>query len=71
LALTNVLQVPSISTNLISVSLLVKNGVNVSFESDKFVMKKKNIFVGKGYCDQGLFILNISEIMNYKASSFP
>jgi hypothetical protein len=70
LALTNVLHVPSIKTNLISVSLLAKNGVNVSFESDKIILTKKNIFVGKGYCDQGLFILNISEIINYKASSF-
>jgi len=27
-------------------------------------MTKNNVFVGKGYCDQGLFVLNISEIMN-------
>ncbi|KAK2360887.1 hypothetical protein QL285_086105 [Trifolium repens] len=62
LALTNVLHVPSIRTNLISVSLLIKNGVKVSFESDKIVMTKNNVFVGKGYCDQGLFVLDISEI---------
>jgi len=52
------------------VSLLAKNGVNVSFESDKIIMTKKNIFVKKGYFDQGLFILNISKITNYKTSSF-
>ena len=51
-------------------SLLAKNGVNVSFESDKIIMTKKNIFVKKGYFDQGLFILNISKITNYKTSSF-
>jgi hypothetical protein len=62
LALTNVLHVPSIRTNLISVSILIKNGVKVSFESDKIVMTKNNVFVGKGYCDQGLFVLDISEI---------
>jgi exosome complex RNA-binding protein Rrp4 len=34
LALTNVLHVPSIKKNLISMSLLTKNGVNVSFGQD-------------------------------------
>jgi hypothetical protein len=62
LALTNVLHVPSIRTNLISVSILIKNGVKVSFESDKIVMTKNNVFVGKGYWDHGLFVLDISEI---------
>lgn len=42
----------------------------MSFESYKIVMTKKNKFVGKGYFVQGLFVLNISEIVNYKASSF-
>ena len=32
-------------------------------------MTKNNIFVGKGYCNQGLYVLNISEIMNENASS--
>jgi len=27
-------------------------------------MTKNNVFVGKGYCDQGLFVLNISKIIN-------
>jgi hypothetical protein len=59
LALTDVLHVPSIRTNLISMSVLGKHGIKVSFESDKIVMTKNNIFVGKGYCDQGLFVLNV------------
>jgi len=53
LALSDVLHVPSIRVNLISVVLLGKVGVKVSFESDKIVMTKNNVFVGKGYCDQG------------------
>ena len=32
-------------------------------------MTKNNVFVGKGYCDQGLFILNASEVINGNASS--
>ena len=69
LALNDVLHVPNIRANLISVSLLGKVGVKVSFESDKIVMTKNNVFVGKGYCDQGLFVLNIDEIINKNASS--
>jgi len=70
LALSDVLHVPSIRVNLIYVSLLGKVVVKVSFESDKvFVMTKNNVFVGKGYCDQGLFVLNISEIINESCSS--
>ena len=36
----------------------------MSLESDKIVMTKNNVFMGKGYCDQGLFVLNISKIIN-------
>ena len=31
-------------------------------------MKKNNVFVGKGYCNQGLFVLNISEVINESES---
>jgi len=44
-------------------------GVKVSFESDKIVMTKNNVFFCKGYCDQGLLVLNISEIINESCSS--
>lgn len=64
LALSDVLHVPEIRTNLISVALLSKGGIKVSFESDKIVMTKNNVFVGKGYCDKGLFVLNIAEVMH-------
>ena len=32
------------------------------------MLTKKDIFVGKSYCNQGLFMLNISEILNNKTS---
>ena len=32
-------------------------------------MTKGDQFVGKGYCSQGLFVLNVLEIMNGNASS--
>jgi len=64
LALSDVLHVPNIRTNLISVALLSKGGIKVSFESDKIIMTKNNVFVEKGYCDKGLFVLNIAEVMH-------
>jgi len=68
LALSDVLHVPSIRVNLIYVALLGKVGVKVSFKYDKIVMTKNNVFVGKGYCDQGLFVLNVSKIINESIS---
>ena len=69
LALNNVLNVPNIRANLVSVALLGKVGVKVSFESDRIVMTKNYICVGKGFCNQGLFVLSISEVINGNASS--
>ena len=39
------------------------------FDLDKIVLTKIDAFVGKGYCNQGLFMLNGLEIMNNKTSS--
>ena len=69
LALNNVLHIPNRRANLVLVALLGKVGVKVSFESDKIIMTKDNIFVEKGFCNQGLFVLSISEVMNENASS--
>jgi len=43
LALSDVLHVPNIRTNLISMALLSKGGIKVSFESDKIVLTKYNM----------------------------
>ena len=69
LALSDVLHVLDIRWNLVSVSLLEKVGVRIMFDLDKIVLTKNDIFVGKGYFNQGLFVLNVLEIMNNKASS--
>ena len=70
LALNEVLHVPNIRANLVYVAVLERVGVKVSFENDKIVMTKNNIFVEKGFCNQGLFVLSIAENMNGKAWSF-
>uniref|UniRef100_A0A2N9FHD9 Retrovirus-related Pol polyprotein from transposon TNT 1-94-like beta-barrel domain-containing protein n=1 Tax=Fagus sylvatica TaxID=28930 RepID=A0A2N9FHD9_FAGSY len=49
LVLTNVYHVPDIKKNLVSASLLSKNGVKAVIESDKLILSKNGIFVGKGY----------------------
>ena len=55
---------PNTRANLVSVALLGKVGVKVSFESNRIVMTKNNVFVAKGFCNQGLFVLSISKVMN-------
>ncbi|XP_057505550.1 cytochrome P450 76C3-like [Actinidia eriantha] len=58
LTLNNVLYVPDIRKNLVSGSLLVKHGFKLVFESDKLVMLKNGVYIGKGYVSDGLFKLN-------------
>ena len=69
LALNNVLHVPNIRANLVSVVLSEKVGVKVSFEFDKIIMTKNNVFMRKEFCNQRLFVLSISEVINGNASS--
>ena len=51
LALSDVLHVPNIRWNLVSVSLLRKAGVKIRFDSDKIVLTKNDSVVWKGYCN--------------------
>ena len=45
----NVHYVPSVNKNLVSGSLLCRDGYKLVFESNKFVISKYGTFVGKGY----------------------
>ena len=47
--MNDVLHVPDIRKNLIFGSILSKKGFRMIFESDKFVLTKGGIYVGKGY----------------------
>ena len=71
-SLINVCHVPKVRKNLVSGSLLNKYGFKLVFESDKFIISKGGIFVGKGYLYQGMFKLNINKINNsiYMIDSF-
>lgn len=49
-----------------------KNSFRLVFESDKFVLTKRGMFVGKGYAQNGMFKLNViakTENMNENAST--
>ncbi|GJX73502.1 retrovirus-related pol polyprotein from transposon TNT 1-94 [Tanacetum coccineum] len=61
LKLTNVLYVRK---NLVSGWLLNKFGFRLVFESDKFVLSKNQMYVGKGYAVNGMFKLNVMVVMN-------
>ncbi|KZV26179.1 hypothetical protein F511_06346 [Dorcoceras hygrometricum] len=62
LTLNNVLYVPDIRKNLVSGSLLNKHGFRIVFESDKVVVSKNGMYVGRGYVSDGLFKLNVMAI---------
>ena len=59
--LKNVQHSSSIKWNLISGSLLCRDGYKLVFESNKVVISKFGNFVGKGYESGGLFRLNTVE----------
>jgi hypothetical protein len=62
--LKNVQHVPSINKNLVSGSLLCKDGFKVVLESNKFVVSKCGQFIGKGYVCGGLFHFLVSDFCN-------
>ncbi|GJZ01093.1 pol polyprotein [Tanacetum coccineum] len=64
LKLTNVLYVLEIRKNLMSGWLFYKFGFRLVFESDKFVLSKNQMYVGRGYAVTGIFKLNVMVVNN-------
>ena len=62
--LKNVQHVPTIKKNLVSGSLLCRDGYKLVFESNKCIMSKFGTFIGKGYDSGGLFCLSLSNNCN-------
>jgi hypothetical protein len=62
--LKNVQHVPSIKKNLVSGSLLCRDGYKLVFESNKCILSKYGTFVGKGYDSGGLFHLSLHDVCN-------
>ena len=67
LILKNVLFVPDIRKNLVSGYLLNKHGFGIVIESDKVILSKSGMFVGKGYVTDGFFKLNVMSVKDDNA----
>ena len=65
--LTNVFHVPDIKKNLVSANLLCKSGVKAVLKSDKLILSKNGIFVGKWYVTDSMYKLSIinKEVCGY------
>ena len=63
LTLTIVLYVHEIRKNLVFGSLLNNHGFGLVFESNKFVLSKSGMYVGKGYVSDGMWTLNVMTII--------
>ena len=61
--LNDVLYVPDVRKNLVSGSLLSKHGFKMVFVSDKFILSKSDMYVGKGYLSDGLFKMNVMTVV--------
>ena len=75
LILKDVRYVPEVRRNLISGSSLVQLGYKIVLESNRVIISKNNVFIGKGYVCDGLFKLNnvsslnkISKVFNVETS---
>jgi hypothetical protein len=62
--LTNVQRVPSINKNLVSDSLLCRDGFKVVLELNKFIVSKCGQFIGKCYVCGGLFHFSVFDFCN-------
>lgn len=57
--LNKVSYVPKLRKNLVSIPGLTKNGFKCVFVSDKVVISKNDMYVGKDYLNDGLFKFNV------------
>jgi hypothetical protein len=62
--LKSVQHVPSIKKNLVSASILCRDGYKVVLESNKCVVSNHGTFVGKGYDYGCLFRLSLHDVCN-------
>ncbi|KAI5417662.1 hypothetical protein KIW84_042324 [Lathyrus oleraceus] len=70
ITLFNVLYVPKLRKNLISGPVLNKLGYKQVCESDKYVLSKSGVFVGFGYYNNGMFMMNLNGVHNDSGSVF-
>ncbi|KAL0430461.1 UNVERIFIED_CONTAM: hypothetical protein Sradi_0672100 [Sesamum radiatum] len=64
LSLKRVHHVPFVRRNIISGSVIVREGYELAFKFNKVVIQQFGIFVGKGYLDDGLFKVQVENNKN-------
>ncbi|GJU98080.1 zinc finger, CCHC-type containing protein [Tanacetum coccineum] len=64
ITLFNMLYVPKLRKNLVSGPMLNKCGYKQVYESDKYILSKSGVFVGFGYYNNGMFMLNLNKVSN-------
>ncbi|GJX95950.1 zinc finger, CCHC-type containing protein [Tanacetum coccineum] len=62
ITLFNVLYVPKLRKNLVSGPMLNKCGYKQVHESDKYILSESGVFVGFGYYNNGMFMLNLNKV---------
>ena len=64
LSLLNVFHIPNLKKNFVFANLLCEKDFKVVLDSDKVVITKNGVFVGKRYTWDGMFKFSINEINN-------
>nr|GEV34497.1 zinc finger, CCHC-type [Tanacetum cinerariifolium] len=62
ITLFNVLYAPKLHKNLVSGPVLNKCRYKQVYESDKYILSKCSVFVGFGYYNNGMFMLNLNKV---------
>ncbi|GJV37374.1 zinc finger, CCHC-type containing protein [Tanacetum coccineum] len=64
ITLVNVVYVSGLRKNLMSGPVLNKCGYKQVYESDKYILSRHGVFVGFGYYNNGMFMLNLNKVPN-------
>ncbi|GKC67770.1 zinc finger, CCHC-type containing protein [Tanacetum coccineum] len=62
ITLFNVLYIPKLRKNLVSGPMLNKCGYKQVYDSDNYILSKSGVFVGFGYYNNGMFMLNLNKV---------
>ncbi|GKD72839.1 zinc finger, CCHC-type containing protein, partial [Tanacetum coccineum] len=70
ITLFKVLYVPKLRKNLIYGPILNKCRYKQVYESDKYILSKSGVFVGFGYYNNGMFMLNLNKVPDDSSSVY-
>ncbi|GJZ23532.1 zinc finger, CCHC-type containing protein [Tanacetum coccineum] len=70
ITLFNVFYVSKLRKNLISGPVLNKCGYKQVYESDKYILSKSGVFIGFGYYNNGMFMLNLNKVPDDSGSVY-